>query len=148
MNPQAGAPALPYSVKQTASSAAAPPAPGPEASATSPFRGFADFLGNNEQVQDIQFDKAGNAWCRTWGHGCSLYSLDPQGNVRFARHFPQSDAGRLDVADERVLVFTQAGSRLYHLSLDNRPLLQARRRPESAQSGYASSVYCCRSFWA
>ncbi|HUU68129.1 MAG TPA: PQQ-binding-like beta-propeller repeat protein, partial [Planctomycetota bacterium] len=84
------------------------------------------FLGNNEYVTDMKFDKAGNSYIITWGHGNNIYSLDPAGKLRFTRQLPEACASRLDVFDDRVLVFTSAGSRLYQMTLDGQPIMQAR----------------------
>ena len=84
------------------------------------------FMGNNELVLDMKFDKAGNVYVITWGHGDNLYSLDPSGKLRFSRQLPEAAASRLDVFDDRVLVFTSAGSRLYQLTLDGKPISQVR----------------------
>ena len=85
-----------------------------------------NFLGNEEQVVDVQFDKAGNSYIITWGHGDNLYSLDPAGKLRFARHLPEMGATRLSVYDDRLMAFTSAGSRLYQLKLDGQPISQLR----------------------
>jgi outer membrane protein assembly factor BamB len=83
------------------------------------------FLGNNEYVLDMKFDKAGNIYLITWGHGDNLYSLDPAGRLRFSRRLPEMGASRLNVGSDRVIVFTAYGSRLYQLSLDGKPMSQA-----------------------
>lgn len=80
----------------------------------------------NEKVMDIEFDQAGNPYVITWGHGDNLYALDPSGRVRFTRQLPEMGALRLDVYADRLLAFTSAGSRLYQLSLDGKPLSQIR----------------------
>jgi len=85
-----------------------------------------EFMGTNELVRDIQFDKAGNVYAITWGHGKNLYALTPDGKPRFSRHLPQMGTVRLDVQDDRLFAYTAAGARLYQLTLDNRPLAQAR----------------------
>jgi len=85
-----------------------------------------EFMGSNEYVLDVEFDRAGNAYAITWGHGNNLYSFDPAGNVRFSRQLPEAAASRLEVFDDRVCVFTSAGSRLYQLALDGSPISQVR----------------------
>ena len=89
-------------------------------------RAGTDFTGNNEQVLDLKFDRAGNMYIITWGHGDNLYSLDPGGKLRFSRHLPEMGAWRLDVFDDRLVVATAAGSRLYQLTLDGKPISQVR----------------------
>jgi outer membrane protein assembly factor BamB len=84
------------------------------------------YMGTNELVRDIQFDKAGNLYAITWGHGKNLYSLAPDGKPRFSRFLPEMGTVRLDVFDDRLFAYTAAGARLYQLTLDNRPLGQAR----------------------
>ena len=86
----------------------------------------AAWTGTNELVRDIKFDKAGNVYAITWGHGKNLYSLSPDGKPRFSRHLPQMGTVRLDVFDDRLFAYTAAGARLYAVSLDNKPLGQAR----------------------
>ncbi len=92
---------------------------------TPPLPSALSFLGNNEYVLDMKFDAAGNIYLITWGHGDNLYSLDPAGKLRFSRRLPEMGASRLDVGNDRVLVFTAYGSRLYQLSLDGKPMSQA-----------------------
>jgi outer membrane protein assembly factor BamB len=77
-------------------------------------------------VQDIQFDKAGNLYAITWGHGKNLYSVTPEGKWRFSRMLPEMGTSWLHVADDRLLAYTSAGARMYQLSLDNRPINQVR----------------------
>lgn len=84
------------------------------------------FMGNNEFVLDIKFDAAGNSYMITWGHGDNLYSLDPQGKLRFSRRLPEMGPCRLDMDSDRVAVFTGFGSRLYQVGLDGKPISQAR----------------------
>jgi len=84
------------------------------------------FMGNNELILDVQFDAAGNMYMITWGHGNNIYSLDPAGKLRLTRHLPEAAAWRLNVYDDRVLVCTAAGSRLYQLTLDGQPISQMR----------------------
>ena len=84
------------------------------------------FMGNNEYVLDIKFDAAGNLYMITWGHGDNLYSLDPQGKLRWSRRLPEMGACRLDIDTDRVVVFTGFGSRLYQIGLDGKPISQAR----------------------
>lgn len=86
----------------------------------------AAYTGNNEQVGDIEFDKAGNVYAITWGHGNNIHSLKADGSLRFSRHLPQMGASRLDVFDDRVVSFTSAGSRLYQMTLDGKPISQMR----------------------
>jgi len=83
------------------------------------------FMGNNEYVLDMKFDKAGNIYLNTWGHGDNLYSLDAQGKLRFSRRLPEMGVARLDVGTDRVAAFTAYGSRLYQIGLDGKPLGQA-----------------------
>jgi outer membrane protein assembly factor BamB len=83
-------------------------------------------LGTNELVMDVQFDRAGNLYAITWGHGKDLYAFDADGKPRFSRHLPQMGANHLSVHDDRLYVYTAAGAKLYHLTLDNRPVSQAR----------------------
>jgi outer membrane protein assembly factor BamB len=83
-------------------------------------------LGTNELVMDVQQDKAGNLYAITWGHGKNLYSLSPDGKLRFARFLPQMGTNRLSVHDDRLFAYTSAGARLYRLGLDNKPQAQAR----------------------
>jgi PQQ-like domain len=83
-------------------------------------------LGTNELVMDVQQDKAGNLYAITWGHGKNLYSLSPDGKLRFSRFLPQMGANRLSVYDDRLYAYTSAGARLYRLGLDNKPVAQAR----------------------
>jgi outer membrane protein assembly factor BamB len=84
------------------------------------------FMGNNEYVLDMKFDGAGNLYLITWGHGDNLYALDPQGKLRWSRRLPEMGPCRLDVASDRVVVFTGFGSRLYQIGLDGKPISQAR----------------------
>jgi len=84
------------------------------------------FMGTNELVYDLQFDKAGNLYAITWGHGKNLYSLSPDGKPRFSRHLPEMGTNRLNVCEDRLLAYTSAGARVYVLGLDNKPLAQAR----------------------
>ena len=84
------------------------------------------FMGTNEMVVDVQFDQKGNLYIITWGHGKNLYSLGPTGKLRFCRHLPEMGASRLQLADDRLLVFTSAGARLYQLTLDGKPISQLR----------------------
>ncbi|HEY7425440.1 MAG TPA: PQQ-binding-like beta-propeller repeat protein, partial [Gemmataceae bacterium] len=83
-------------------------------------------LGTNELVMDAQFDRKGNLYVITWGHGKNLYSLAPDGKPRFSRHLPEMGANHLSVHEDRLYVYTAAGAKLYHLTLDNRPVSQAR----------------------
>ncbi len=80
----------------------------------------------NELIKDIQFDKAGNAYAITWGHGKNLYSLSPDGKLRFSLFLPEMGANRLQVGDDRVLVHTSAGARVYQIGLDGKPISQVR----------------------
>jgi|GEM_PF-1812647 len=84
------------------------------------------FMGNNEYVIDMKFDVAGNIYVITWGHGDNLYSLDPQGKLRFSMRLPEMGACRLDIDTDRVVVFTGYGSRIYQVALDGKPISQAR----------------------
>ena len=86
----------------------------------------ATLMGTNELVEDIQLDKAGNLYAITWGHGKNLYSLGPDGRPRFSRHLPEMGVNRLSVHDDRLFAYTSAGARLYALTLDDKPLAQAR----------------------
>lgn len=114
-------------------SSAKPPPPGPFAgkkSVTSaearPITPALSKMGNNEMVNGIQFDAAGNLYVITWGHGDNLYALDNAGKVRFTRFLPEMGASRLDVGPDRLLVFTSCGGRLYQIGLDGKPLSQVR----------------------
>ncbi len=105
-----------YGAPVTVQSADAPPAATPPASAYS----------TNELVKDLQFDKAGNAYVITWGHGKNLYSIAPDGKLRFSLFLPEMGANRLQVGDDRVLVHTSAGARVYQIALDGKPISQVR----------------------
>jgi outer membrane protein assembly factor BamB len=83
-------------------------------------------MGTNELVMDVQQDKAGNLYAITWGHGKNLYSFAPDGKPRFSRMLPQMGTNRLSVHDDRLYAYTSAGARLYRLTLDNKPVTQAR----------------------
>lgn len=113
----------------------APPKPAPpehvppsvaESTGTSPAAAPQAFTGNNEQIVDMQADKAGNLYLITWGHGNNLYSLDPDGKLRFTRYLPEMGARGLQLYDDRLLVYTAAGARLYQLALDGKPISQVR----------------------
>lgn len=84
------------------------------------------FTNTNEGVHDLQFDKAGNAYVITWGHGKNLYSVAPDGKLRFSLFLPEMGANRLQVADDRVLVHTACGARVYQVTLDGKPISQMR----------------------
>lgn len=114
------------------------------ASAVTPVTSF---MGTNELVMDIQFDKSGNLYIITWGHGKNVYSLTPDGKLRFSRHLPEMGANFLSVQDDRVYAYTSAGARLYRMSLDNRPTAQARLNmdigPASHDDNYSMSHIDC-----
>jgi outer membrane protein assembly factor BamB len=97
-----------------------------EGATVSPAAPATGALGTNEMVMDLQFDRSGNAYAITWGHGKNLYSLAPDGKPRFSRHLPEMGANRLSVYDDRLYAYTAAGARVYRLTLDNRPINQAR----------------------
>ncbi|MBI2191273.1 MAG: PQQ-binding-like beta-propeller repeat protein [Planctomycetes bacterium] len=94
------------------------------------------FLGSHEFIGDIQFDRAGNLYAITWGHGKNLYSFDPSGKLRFARRLPEMGAVTLGVFDDRLLVFTAAGARLYQLGLDGQPISQIRLTLDPGSTSY------------
>ena len=97
-----------------------------ESAERTPATPAASYMDSNEMVLDMQFDKAGNAYVITWGHGKNLYSLTPDGKIRFSLFLPEMGADRLQVADDRVLVHTAAGARVYQCTLDGKPISQAR----------------------
>ena len=97
-----------------------------ESSKTTPATPARAFLTNDEQIVDVKLDRNGNVFIITWGHGKNLYSLGPNGKLRFAKHLPEMGASRLDVFGDRILVYTSAGARLYQLTLDGKPISQAR----------------------
>jgi outer membrane protein assembly factor BamB len=112
---------------------AQPPAPAPFAGKKSvvsaeatPVTPAIRYMGNNELVNDIRFDAAGNLYVITWGHGDNLYSLDPAGQVRFTRFLPEMGVSRLDMGPDRLLAFTSCGNRLYQVGLDGKPISQMR----------------------
>jgi outer membrane protein assembly factor BamB len=88
--------------------------------------GALDYGGTNELVMALEFDPAGNLYASTWGHGKNLYSLGPDGRLRFARHLPEMGVVRMNVFSDRVYAFTSAGGRLYQMTLEGRPVAQAR----------------------
>jgi hypothetical protein len=83
-------------------------------------------LGTNELVMDLQFDRLGNVYAITWGHGKNLFSFAANGAHRFSRHLPEMGANHLSVHEDRLYVYAAAGAKLYQLTLDNRPVAQAR----------------------
>jgi outer membrane protein assembly factor BamB len=85
-----------------------------------------EYGGSNELILDLQFDPAGNLYAGTWGHGKNLYSLTPEGRLRFARHLPEMGVVRMNVYPDRVYAFTSAGGRLYRMTLEGNPVAQAR----------------------
>src|SRR5690606_11304105 len=54
--------------------------------ATSQITPAITWMTNNEMINSMVFDPAGNLYIGTWGHGKNLYSLDAKGQHRFARH--------------------------------------------------------------
>jgi len=101
-----------------------------------PITPAASFGGTNELVLDIKFDDAGNAYAITWGHGKNLYSVDPDGKLRFARFLPEMGTNELRVHDDRIYSYTAAGARLYRLTLDGEPIAQARLNMDPGSTGY------------
>jgi len=97
-----------------------------EGTDTTPAAAPQTLTGNNEQIVDIQADKAGNLYIVTWGHGDNLYSLDADGKLRFTRHLPEMGVRSLQLYEDRLLVYTAAGARLYQLTLDGKPISQVR----------------------
>ena len=117
----AAAPAVPGWGAEQATTTNEPPAPAAPPAAT---------VGNNELITDVQFDAAGNLYVTTWGHAKNLYALAPDGKARFSRYLPEMGVNRLIVAPDRLLAYTAAGARLYQLTLDGKPLAQARINPD------------------
>jgi outer membrane protein assembly factor BamB len=138
--PPAAPPPAAYAPPQKAEAAGRLPAPPPAAR-----------LGNNERVTDIRFDAAGNGYATTWGHGDNLYSLAPDGTVRFSHYLPElgpyaiADGAEavvatggnyeesrllpgfeLGVFEDRIVACTAVGARLYQIGLDGKPLWQLR----------------------
>lgn len=107
------------------------------------------FMGTNEMVNDLKFDAAGNLYAITWGHGKNLYSFGPGGQPRWSRHLPEMGANRLDVFSDRLLSYTASGARMYHLTLDNKPVAQARLNlvPGSTQECDNYSLSTCDYVW-
>ena len=97
------------------------------------------FAGTNELILDARFDGDGNIYIITWGHGKNLYSFTPDGASRFARFLPEMGANRLDVFDDRLLVYTAAGARLYELGLDGSPRKQARLNMDPGSTHYSDN---------
>ena len=95
--------------------------------------------GTNEQVQDVQFDAAGNLYAITWGHGKNLYSLTPDGQMHFSRFLPEMGANRLTVSTDRLFAYTSAATRLYALTLENQPIAQARLNLDPGSTSYSDN---------
>jgi len=98
--------------------------------------GLLEKTGTNEMVVDIKFDKAGNLYVITWGHGKNLYSFTPDGKLRFSKFLPEMGTNRLSVHDDRILVYTAAGARYYALTLDGKPIHQAKLNMDPGTTRY------------
>lgn len=104
-----------------------------------PIEQAVEFTGTNELAMDAAYDKDGNSYIITWGHGKNLYSFAPDGKLRFSRFLPEMGANRLEVFEDRLLVYTAAGARLYELGLDGTPRKQVRLNMDPGSTFYVDN---------
>jgi hypothetical protein len=93
-------------------------------------------VGNNSYVNGMAFDSAGNLFLTTWGHGDNLYSLAPDGTMRFHRFLPEMGTINLRTAGDEIFVYTRAGARLYRLKPDGTPVWQAQLNQDPGSVHY------------
>ncbi len=94
------------------------------------------FMGNNEYILDAKNDKNGNIYLITWGHGDNIYSYTSNGEFRFSYYLPEMGADDLRVFDDRILVYTAAGAKLYRLDLNGKPVNQVQLNMDRGSLGY------------
>jgi len=94
------------------------------------------FMGNNEYILDAKTDKNGNIYLATWGHGDNIYSYTTNGEFRFSHYLPEMGANDLRVFDDRILVYTAAGAKLYRLDLNGKSINQVQLNMDRGSLGY------------
>lgn len=103
---------------------------------TTPIPSALSYMGSNEFIQDMATDINGNLYIITWGHGDNLYSYTPTGEFRFSHYLPEMGANDLRVYDDRILVYTSAGAKLYRLDLNGTPVSQVQLNRDPGRLSY------------